>query len=465
MNTLLANQRWDGHQPWTSYLATMRSELDAPGTGGGAGPNESAMEELNGLIGLGAAKEQVSTLVALMKMRERRRALGKKDVVQSHHVAFTGNPGTGKTTVARIIGRIYRELGVLRSGHVVEVSRGDLVGAHIGETEEKTGKVIKKALDGVLFIDEAYALAPEDPGKDYGPVAIAEILKAMEDHRDRLAVIVAGYPKEMERFISSNPGLKSRFKTVIAFPDYEAGDLAAIFEKMCADAECRLSFEARRGLQERMEALKAGAGPGFGNGREVRNLFETCLEAQARRLANRDDPTEADITMIEVEDLPEISGAPPTDPPGILGPDFDLNALKARLGLPTDPISAFLALQEKTPPGKAQPELSGAAKSDLAGAVIDDRSPDPAPRVPGAGLTLEEKRERETVWRKIGQPPPPGWVPTGIEEDYPLGELSQLVVDKYFEVQARQKRAQKAQRKTAKPRGKQTKPKAGPSDE
>jgi adenylate kinase family enzyme len=425
------------------------------------------MEELNGLIGLGAAKEQVSTLVALMKMRERRRALGKKDVVQSHHVAFTGNPGTGKTTVARIIGRVYRELGVLSSGHVVEVSRGDLVGAHIGETEEKTGKVIKKALDGVLFIDEAYALAPEDPGKDYGPVAIAEILKAMEDHRDRLAVIVAGYPKEMERFISSNPGLKSRFKTVIAFPDYEAGDLAAIFEKMCADAECRLSFAARRGLQERMEALKAGAGPGFGNGREVRNLFETCLEAQARRLAERDDVSEADITMIEVEDLPEIAGAPPGPPPEPPddGGQFDIDALTRRLMLNLPSAAGAIAEpQDKGRSGRAKTDQTDFTKHEL---TIDkgDPPPDAALRVPGAGLTLEEKRECETMWRKIGQPPPQGWVPTGIDEDYPLRELAQRIVDQHFELQAKEKPVQKAKRKTTMPRGKQTKPKAGPSDD
>lgn len=310
---------WDGKKPWSDYLTEQREKADPPLPEAEPDPEpepellqprgSSAIAELNSLIGLKEVKEKIQDLADLMRVQKMRRRHGMKQLTMSHHLVFTGNPGTGKTTVARIVGRIYKELGVLEKGHVVEVGRSDLIAEYIGQTAPKVREVVKQSLDGVLFIDEAYALTPPNSGRDSGHEAVATLLTEMENNRDRLAVIVAGYSKEMKHFINSNPGLEARFGTVIEFADYDVEELSQIFEKLSGDYDCRLSLEAKIELRERMEAVKKAAGSGFGNGREVRNLFEQTLTKQARRLRGK-NLSKADITMIEVEDLPGQPSSP-----------------------------------------------------------------------------------------------------------------------------------------------------------
>ena len=258
--------------------------------------------ELDGLIGLDEVKAQVRETVNLIKLGKARERAGLPQFDLTPHLVFTGNPGTGKTTVARIVGRIYKNIGLLKSGHVVEAKRDDLVGEYIGHTAPKTKAVIEKAMDGVLFIDEAYSLAPPNIPNDFGKEVIATLITEMEENRGRLVVIVAGYKDEMEHMIGINPGLKSRFKTFIDFQDYSPGDLFKILTHMAAEAGIRFSVDAMTGASLLMESLDTGQ-KGFGNGRTVRNIFDKCLERQAARLASKGD--KVDLTMFEKEDIPE----------------------------------------------------------------------------------------------------------------------------------------------------------------
>jgi len=261
--------------------------------------------ELRGLIGLDAVKKQVEAVANLVKINHQRRQAGLPVPDVSNHLVFTGNPGTGKTTVARIIGGIYRELGVLKKGHFVEVTRSDLVGQYIGHTAPMVEAAVAKALDGVLFIDEAYSLIPADAARDFGEEAVTTLLKLMEDNRSRLVVIAAGYPDEMQRLMDSNPGLKSRFKTFIAFPDYGPEDLIRIFETLCSQNGMTLSAKAVPRLEEAIKALHAKRGKGFGNGRAVRNLFENCVTRQSARLANVQGVGKEALILLTDADIPE----------------------------------------------------------------------------------------------------------------------------------------------------------------
>ena len=262
-------------------------------------------EELNSLIGLDLVKREVDNLINLVTINKLRRDHGLKVEELSLHMVFSGNPGTGKTTVARIMSRIYRSLDILSKGHLVEVDRSGLVAGYVGQTALKTQEAVQKALGGVLFIDEAYALTTRGP-QDYGQEAVETLLKAMEDHRDDLIVIVAGYIELMEEFVESNPGLESRFNRFIHFPDYTVEEMMGIFRMRCDKAGYTLAPEAGDELK-RILAEKSKDSIGFGNARGVRNLFEKALSRQANRLAAMGDLTREQLMEIRPEDLEDAS--------------------------------------------------------------------------------------------------------------------------------------------------------------
>jgi len=267
----------------------------------------SALEELGGLIGLAEVKNDVLALVNLNRMAQRRRALNLPKPPMSRHLVFAGPPGTGKTTVARLYGAILADLGVLRQGHLVEVARVDLVAQFIGGTAMKTTEAFIAALGGVLFIDEAYALSgPEraSTGVDFGREAIDTLVKLMEDHRDDVVVIAAGYTREMDAFLASNPGLASRFSRTIAFSNYSSEELVTIVERMCKQHTYALHAAARDGLHAYFERLARTET--FGNGREARRVFEEMVSCQASRLASRADLSTDALTTLLVSDLPAV---------------------------------------------------------------------------------------------------------------------------------------------------------------
>lgn len=264
-------------------------------------PEEDPMETLNNLIGLEKIKHDVKELTDFARIQKARKDAGLKSVPVSLHLVFTGNPGTGKTTVARILAKLYNQIGILSKGQLVEVDRSGLVAGYVGQTALKTQEQIQNALGGVLFIDEAYTLAAKN--EDFGQEAIDTILKAMEDHRDDLIVIVAGYTEPMEVFINSNPGLKSRFNKYIEFPDYSIDELMAIFDLNCKKYDYIIDESARNHVREKLSLMKLSSPENFANARAVRNLFEEIITNQASRIAAMEKPSLEDMKTITNDDL------------------------------------------------------------------------------------------------------------------------------------------------------------------
>lgn len=260
-------------------------------------------QELDELIGLESVKEEVRSLANFVKVQHMREQKGLKSPKLSYHLVFTGSPGTGKTTVARIVARIYKDLGILKKGHLVETDRSGLIGKYVGQTAPRVNAACDSALNGVLFIDEAYALTQSESSQDYGAEAVATLLKRMEDDRDKLVVIVAGYTDEMKKFIDTNPGLQSRFNRYINFPDYSSGELYEIFRLYLKKNEYTITKEGATMLQQGLEQAVEHKDRNFGNARYVRNLFEKAIQCQANRLSKTKNVGDDELVELTAADI------------------------------------------------------------------------------------------------------------------------------------------------------------------
>ena len=268
---------------------------------------EELMTELNALIGLQKVKQKVTDLIAYKKVQSLRKQYNLKTASSTLHLAFIGNPGTGKTTVARIVGLIYKQLGILSKGHFIEVSRTDLIAGYQGQTALKVKKVVEQAKGGVLFIDEAYSITENDHSDSYGRECLTELTKALEDYRDDLVVIVAGYTEPMHKFFNSNLGLKSRFNTFIEFDDYNVEELWQIFFQMCKNNDYTISSEAKEQIKQQLEEKTTHKEGDFSNGRLVRNMYEDFILNQARRVSKITSPTKQELQEITIEDVIKLS--------------------------------------------------------------------------------------------------------------------------------------------------------------
>lgn len=266
---------------------------------------EQLMEELNSLVGLQSVKQDLTNLINLVKIRKLRESRGMKQPDITLHLVFSGNPGTGKTTVARLLAKIYKNLGVVSQGQLIEVDRSNLVAGYIGQTAVQTAEIVESAIGGILFIDEAYTLVKGGDEKDFGQEAIDTLLKMMEDNRDDLIVIVAGYTDKMEEFVNSNPGLKSRFNKYIFFNDYSGKELTKIYNSMAKKQEYVPDKEAAKCIEEYLTKRAKAHEENFANAREARNYLERCIERQATRIVEIEDISDDDLKTLRVEDVKE----------------------------------------------------------------------------------------------------------------------------------------------------------------
>lgn len=264
---------------------------------------QDLLDELNALVGLEKVKNKVQDLIVYQKVQKMRREKNLHSAKSTLHLAFTGNPGTGKTTVARIVGRIYKQIGLLSKGHFVEVSRTDLIAGYQGQTALKVKEVIEQAKGGVLFIDEAYSITENDHSDSYGRECLTELTKALEDYREDLVVIVAGYTEPMNKFFESNPGLKSRFNTFIEFDDYSPNELDKILIFMCKNNDYILDDEAKEKIHLYFEQQTASKDGNFSNGRLVRNLYDDLVMNHAKRVINTTNPGCKELSTIKSVDF------------------------------------------------------------------------------------------------------------------------------------------------------------------
>lgn len=264
---------------------------------------QDLLNELNALVGLEKVKNKVQDLIVYQKVQKMRREKNLHSSKNTLHLAFTGNPGTGKTTVARIVGRIYKQIGLLSKGHFVEVSRTDLIAGYQGQTALKVKKVIEQAKGGVLFIDEAYSITENDKSDSYGRECLTELTKALEDYREDLVVIVAGYTEPMSKFFESNPGLESRFNTFIEFDDYSPNELDSILYYMCKMNDYILDEKVKEKIHSYFEKKTTMKDKNFANARLVRNLYDNLIMNHARRVIDISNPTSSELSMIQEDDF------------------------------------------------------------------------------------------------------------------------------------------------------------------
>lgn len=290
-------------QPGATAQATPEEPQEPPR------PVEEVLAELDGLVGLGPVKAEVKLVTNLVRVQKLREERDLPVVEQSRHLVFTGNPGTGKTTVARLLAQIYRSVGAVEKGHLVETDRSGLVAGYVGQTAIKVKEVFNSALGGILLIDEAHALA-RGTERDFGHEAIDMIVKLMEDHRDEVVLIVAGYPEEMAEFLDANPGLRSRFPKTIYFDDYTDDELLLIFDGMCRKNRYSPTEEARQALLAYVAAQPRNRG--FGNARLVRNLFEAAIARHASRVVELVDVSDEALVTLEADDIPPLPAVPET---------------------------------------------------------------------------------------------------------------------------------------------------------
>ena len=288
--------------PGAAPAAPTEEELGPPR------PLEELMAELDALVGLAPVKAEIKLVADLIQVQNLRRQRNLPVAETSRHLVFTGNPGTGKTTVARLLAQIYRTLEVVDKGHLVETDRSGLVAGYVGQTAIQVRKVFESALGGILLVDEAYALARGDQ-RDFGQEAIDTLVKLVEDHRDEIVVVAAGYPDEMQKFVDSNPGLRSRFPRTIHFPDYTTDELVAIFCGMAEANSYTLTAKAKRVLRDHLDAIPRDKG--FGNGRLARNLFEEAIARQASRIVAMKDPSNEEIVKLVPADIAGVAAPPP----------------------------------------------------------------------------------------------------------------------------------------------------------